>query len=47
MRYAIVQLTKTGLIEVCKVRTVEEAYHMLKKWMDYQPSEKFEMMEVA
>ena len=45
--YSIVELSKTGLIEVCRVRTVEEAYDMLKQWMDYRPESTFEMMEVA
>jgi len=44
-KYSIVELTKTGIIEVCSVRTIEEAYHMLKKWMDYKPEAKFDLME--
>ena len=43
--YSIVEISKAGLIEVCRVKTVEEAYHMLKKWMDYKPNSSFEMME--
>lgn len=43
--YSIVELTKTGIIERCNVRTIEEAFHMLKKWMDYIPTSKFEIME--
>lgn len=45
--YAIIELTKTGLIEVDRVKTPEEAYSLLKKWMDYKPQSKFEMMEIA
>lgn len=43
--YAIVNVKE--LTQVCQVRTIEEAYDMLKKWSDYQPSAKFEMMEVC
>lgn len=34
------------LIEVCRVKTPEEAHHMLKKWIDYKPDYDFQIMEV-
>jgi len=43
--FLIIECTKTSLIEVCRVRTIEEAYDMLKKWMDYKPSSLFQIME--
>lgn len=45
--YSILELTKQGLIEVIKVRTIEEAYDMLKKWQQHKPSSTFEMLECA
>jgi len=45
--YAIIELTKTGIIMVCQVRTVEEAFDMLRKYREWKPTRKYEMMEMA
>lgn len=45
--YSIVEFSSLGLIEVDRVRTVEEAYAMLKKWCEYRPESQFELLEVA
>jgi hypothetical protein len=42
--WSIIELTKTGLIEVNRVYTPEEAYHMVKKWQDIKPSSKFDFL---
>jgi hypothetical protein len=47
MKYSIVKLTKQGIFEMCRVQTPEEAFHMLKQWMDFEPKSNFEMIEVA
>jgi hypothetical protein len=47
MKYSIVKLTKQRIFEMCKTRTVEEAFDMLKQWMDYEPDSAFEMIEIA
>ena len=43
--YSVVELSNIGIIEVCRIRTIEEAYHMLKKYIDQKPESQFEIME--
>lgn len=43
MKYAIIDIK--NLNQVCEMSTPEEAYDMLKKWKEYDPSKEFEMME--
>lgn len=45
--YSIIELRKDSIIELCRVRTVEEKYYMLKKWQDYLPNAKVEACEIS
>ena len=45
--YSVIELTKQGLIEVERVRTVEEAYDLMGQWMRYKPESKFDVSEVG
>lgn len=46
--YGIVQLkSNKEIFEVCRVRTVEEAHDMLRKWTEYEPESNFEIIEIA
>ena len=43
--FAIVDIQQ--MIEVCRVRTPEEAHHMLYQWQQLDPAVQFEIMRVA
>lgn len=45
--FSVIRLSSIGLIEIARLRTIEEAYDMLGKLMRQHPTNKYDILEVA
>lgn len=45
--FSVLRLSSVGLIEIVRVRTIEEAYDMLGKLMKQNPQNTYDILEVT